>query len=148
MDLVKTILPPLLVSMAWAQGLSLTIGNSVASQNSGFSKTASFLFRVNGCSDLSKAQVAGTAEGIVGGARRSTPLRLAPIQPPGVYAISQQWSDDGNWVVAITATCMNETAAAIVPVNGRAFVRESTQMLPHAPSQAEIETALKTSRTQ
>jgi hypothetical protein len=147
MDLVKQLPLAFLVSLAWAQGLSLTIGNSVAGQNYA-TKSASFVFRVNGCADLSKAQVTATAEGIVAGARQSTPLKLAPIQPPGVYAISQQWGNDGNWVVAVTAACLKETAAAIVPVNGRGFVRESTRMLPHAPSQAEIEAALKAAPTQ
>jgi hypothetical protein len=133
-----------MASGASAQGLSLTIGNSVAGQNYAM-KSAQFVFRVTGCSDLSKAQVTATAEGIVGGVRRSTPLRPVPSPAQaGVYAIPDQGGADGNWVVAITANCQNETAGVIIPINGRSFVREGTLLLSHAPSQTKIETALKT----
>jgi len=142
MDLVKRLVSlTLFVSMVFAQNLSLTIGNSVAGQNFAM-KSASFVFRINCCADLSKAQVNATAEGSVNGERRSTPLRVVTGQPAGVYAVGQQWGTDGKWVVGITANCGSETAAAIVPVNGNSFVRESVQMLSHAPSKAEIESAL------
>jgi len=136
------ILLTLLIAPAWAQQLSLTIGNAVAAQTYR-TKNMQFVFRVNGCADLSKAQVNAAAEGIVGDARRTTPLHLIPGQPAGVYAINPEWGNDGKWVVAISTTCLNETAGAIVPVVGIGFIRESTQLLPHAPSQSEIEAALK-----
>jgi hypothetical protein len=91
---------------------------------------------------MTKAQVAATAEGQVGDARRSIPLRLAPAQASGVYAITQQWRTEGKWVVAITATCLKETVGAIVPVTATGFVRDSTRLLPHAPSPAEIDATL------
>ena len=143
MDLVKRFISLTLFacSVASAQNLSLTIGNSVAGQNFAM-KSAQFVFRINGCADLSKAQVTATAEGSVNGVRRSTPLHLVLGQPPGVYAVSQQWGTDGKWVVGITANCGTETTAAIVPVNGNSFVREGIQMLPHTPSKAEIEAAV------
>jgi hypothetical protein len=143
MDLVKRIisLTVFASSIASAQNLSLTIGNSVAGQNFAM-KSAAFVFRINGCADLSKAQVAATAEGSVNGERRSTPLRVVTGQPAGVYAVSQQWGAEGKWVVSITTNCGTETAAAIVPVNGNSFAREGVQMLPHAPSKSEVESAL------
>ena len=131
-----------LLAPAWAQSLSLTIGNAVAGQSYAV-KSAQFVFRVDGCTDLSRAQLRAVAEGIVDGARRTTPLRVVPAQPAGVYGINAEWGKDGKWVVTIAATCGNETAAAIVPVTGMGFIRESTQMLPHTPSPAEIEAALK-----
>jgi hypothetical protein len=45
-------------------------------------------------------------------------------------------------VVAVTATCGDETAAAIVPTHLRNMVREGIQMLPHTPTKAEIDAAL------
>jgi hypothetical protein len=144
MDLVRRLIFPTLfvLSVAAAQNLTLTIGNSVAGHNFAIMKSAQFVFRINGCADLSKAQVTATAEGLVGGERRSTPLRLVGGQPPGVYAVGQQWGTDGKWVVGITANCGTETTGAIVPVNGVSFVRESVQLLAHGPSKAEIESAL------
>jgi hypothetical protein len=143
MDLVKRLISPTLfaLSIASAQNLSLTIGNSVAGQNYAM-KSAPFVFRINGCSDLSKAQVTATAEGSVDGVRRATQLNLIAGQPPGVYVVSRQWDTGGKWVVAITANCGTETAGAIVPVNGVGFVREGIQLLPHGPSKTEIEAAL------
>src|ERR1700722_8127528 len=117
MDLVKRIISlTLFLSIASAQNLSLTIGNSVAGQNFAM-KSAQFVFRINGCADLSKAQVTATAEGSVNGERRSTPLRLF-AGTGGVYSVGQQWGTDGKWVVGITANCGSETTGAIVPVNG------------------------------
>jgi hypothetical protein len=148
MDLVTRSLAAALLSLTLpaasgqGQGLSLTIGNTVAGQNYAM-KMAQFVFRINGCGDFSKAQVAATAEGIVGNARRSVTLRPASSQTqPGVYAIGDQWGTDGTWVVAITASCLGATAGAIVQVNATSFVRDGTQLLSHAPSSADIETAL------
>ena len=134
----------LTIPLASAQSLSLTIGNTVAAGQTPMVKTLQFVFRVNGCADLSKAKVAATAEGIVGNARRTVVLdpRAVPTQS-GVYGIPDQWGTDGTWVVAITADCQGATAGAIVQMNARTFVRDGTQFFSHAPSPAEIETALK-----
>jgi hypothetical protein len=140
--LLNTIMLAFLLTPAWAQNLSLTIGNSIAGQTYAV-KMAQFVFRINGCADLSKAQIKATAEGVVGDARRTTPLRIVPAQPAGVYAIGQEWGNEGKWVVTISATCINETAGAIVPISRVGFVRESTQFLPHVPSSQEIDAALK-----
>lgn len=143
MDLVKRLISLTLFasSIASAQSLSLTIGNSVAGQNFAM-KSAPFVFRINGCADLSKAQVTATAEGSVSGERRSIPLHLVAGQPPGIYAVSQQWGAEGKWVIGITASCAAETAGALVPVNGSSFVREGIQMFSRGPSKAEVESAL------
>jgi hypothetical protein len=146
MDLVNrslaAILLALMVPLAWAQGLSISVGNTVAAQSAPV-KTFQFVFRVNGCGDFSKAQVTAKANGIVGNERRSVPLdpRQVPTQA-GVYAIAGQWGTDGTWVVAIGASCLGANAGAIVPVNARGFVRESTKLLSHTPSQTEIDLAL------
>lgn len=148
MDMVirsfATALFALMIPLASAQSLSLTIGNTVAAGGTPMAKTLQFVFRVNGCADLSKAKVGATAEGIVGNARRTIALepRAVPTQS-GVYGIPDQWGTDGTWVVAITADCAGATAGAIVQMNARTFVRDGTQFFSHAPSPAEIETALK-----
>jgi hypothetical protein len=141
--LLSLSVPLVFAPLSWAQGLSLTIGNTVAGQDY-VVKNPQFIFRVNGCADLSKAHLSATAEGFTTGARRSIALepQALPTQP-GIYAIGDQWGTDGTWVVAITATCEGATAGAIVPVNEKSFVRARTQLLSHAPSQSDIELALK-----
>jgi hypothetical protein len=117
----------LTIPLASAQNLSLTIGITVAGQNY-MVKDARFIFRVNGCADLSKAKVAATAEGIVSNACRTVVLEpLALQQQPGVYAIGDRWGTDGTWVVAITADCAGATTGAIVQINAKTFVRDGTQ---------------------
>ncbi len=146
MDMVRALLPLAAAAVLLAQGLSLTIGNTVAATGGFGSKSkflSQFIFRVNGCQDLSKAQVSANAEGVVNGERRSTPIRFGQPVSPGVYAVERQWANEGKWVVAITTICGGETAAAIVPVNQVGFARESTQVLSRALTPAEIETALK-----
>jgi hypothetical protein len=144
---LATTLLALAIPLASAQTLSLTIANTVEATVAGqapIMKNLQFVFRVNGCADLSKAKVAATAEGIVGNARRTIALDPRPVQTqPGVYAIGDQWGTDGTWVVAITANCESATAGAIVQINARTFVRDGTQFFSRAPSPADIETALK-----
>jgi hypothetical protein len=130
----------------WAEGLSLTIGPPVAAQLAMPQKKFFGLFaiRVNGCADASKSVLTATGEGLVEAARRSVPIPPDATRTAGTWMVSRQWRAEGTWVVAVTATCGNETAAAIVPVRGDALVREGIQILPHAPTKAEVDAALKT----
>jgi hypothetical protein len=134
----------LTIPLASAQTLSLTIGNTVAAGPVAKVKNLQFVFRLNGCADLSKASVGATAEGIVSNTRRTIPLNPLPIATqPGVYGIPDQWGTDGTWVVAVSADCQGATVGAIVQMNAGSFVRDGTQFFSHAPSPADIETALK-----
>ena len=133
-----------MVPSAFAQGLSLTIGNTVAAGGAPAVKSLQFIFRLNGCADLSKAKVAATAEGLVANGRKTVTLTpLAVTSQPGVYAIGDRWGTDGTWVVAIGADCADATTGAIVQMNARSFVRDGTRFFSHAPTPAEIETALQ-----
>jgi hypothetical protein len=129
----------------WADGLSLTIGPPIAAQL--LTPTKKFLgifaVRINGCADVSKAQLTAMGEGLIGEERRSAPTRPDPTVTPGAYIVSRQWGNEGKWVVAVTATCGTETAGAIVPTHLNNMVREDIQLLPHAPTKAEIDAALK-----
>ena len=46
--------------------------------------------------------VSGTAEGLVGGERKSIALRFEGTGRTGVYALRKQWSDDGIWSLVIS----------------------------------------------
>ncbi len=101
------------------------------------------MFRLNGCADNPGAQITARAEGIVAGSRVSVPLNPSTAQASGVFGIAPQWGNQGKWVVAITATCKGEITGAIVAVEGYDFKRDSSRLLSHAPTQAEIEADLK-----
>ena len=73
-------------SSGFADGFTFTIGSPVAAQDFR-AKTAAFVFRTEGCAEPAKPQISGTAEGLVGGTRRSVPLNLMAASKPGVYAV-------------------------------------------------------------
>src|SRR5947208_6849909 len=55
--------------------------------------------------------VRGTAEGLVGGERKSIALRFDATSRPGVYALRKQWSDDGVWSLVISVNQHESTPA-------------------------------------
>ena len=48
------------------------------------------------------ADLSGSAEGIVNGARRTIPLELRATSRAGVFAVRQQWPTEGTWLLRIT----------------------------------------------
>jgi hypothetical protein len=128
--------------LALAEGFTFTIGSPVASPD-GRAKTAAFVFRTEGCADSAKAQISGTAEGLVKGARRSMALKVGPLSTPGVYAVYQNWPAEGEWVVNLKGTCVGANAGALIPIGSKGFIRESSKFFPRPATDAEIETSLK-----
>jgi hypothetical protein len=128
--------------LALADGFTFTIGSPVASQDF-VSKNAAFVFRTQGCADPAKAQIGGTAEGHVQGARRSVALKVVSTSKPGVYAVNQNWPAEGAWVVSLKGSCDGANAGALVPIGPRGFIRESAKFFPRPATDAEIEASLK-----
>lgn len=135
---------------AAAQGFALQVGPPVAAaaQPGTFVKKDSLLFVVRpggGCGDPAAARISATAEGIVNGSRKTVVLRLAPMSPPGVHAVSRDMPSDGVWIVNLVGTCSGQTAGAIVAMAGpkQEYRREGVTLLAHAATQAEIEASLK-----
>jgi hypothetical protein len=152
MEMVKLLLVCAAIPMvASAEGFSLTIGPPVAAVSPNplmkTSKGAAFAVRLEECDALDKAQISGTAEGLVNGARTSAAVTLLAAGTPGVYVVSQTWSNrpnQGVWVVNLNAKCGSATAGAIVPMGpAGGFQREGIKLLPRVATKAEIETALK-----
>jgi hypothetical protein len=129
--------------LVMAEGFTFTIGSPVASQEFQM-KTAAFVFRTEGCAEPTKAQIGGTAEGLVKGARRSVVLKVASGARPGVYAVYQNWPAEGDWVVNLKGTCVNASDGAVVPIGPKGFIRESSKFFPRPATDAEVETSLKT----
>jgi hypothetical protein len=129
-------------ALAFAEGFSFTIGSPVASQDFR-AKTAAFVFRTEGCADPAKAQITGTAEGVVKGARRSVALKVATTAKAGVYAVFQSWPGEGNWVVHLEGTCAEAKASAVIPIGSKGFIRESAKFWPRPATDAEVEASLK-----
>ncbi len=67
--------------------------------------------------DASGVPVTGTAEGLVGGERRSITLHFSPTSRPGAYALRKEWPDAGTWTLVIAVMQHeNDGAQALVDI--------------------------------
>jgi hypothetical protein len=128
---------------ALAEDFSLMIASPVAAGNYR-AKAAVFVLRPKNCAEPAAAEVRGTAEGLVGGMRRTMPLaHLTAMPTPGVYAVNREWPAEGAWVVNLVGKCGTETAGALVPIGPKGFLRESSQFFSRPASKEEIDESLK-----
>jgi hypothetical protein len=131
-----------IASLGMASGFAFTIGGTAATQDFRL-KGAAFAFRTEGCADPAKAEISGTAEGMLKGERKSLPLQIVPATKPGVYAVLQGWPADGDWVVNLKGTCAEERAGAVIPMGPKGFIRESSKFFSRPATQSEVEKSLK-----
>jgi hypothetical protein len=95
--------------------------------------------------------VRGTAEGLVGGERKSITLRFDSTTRPGVYALRKQWGDEGVWSLVISVVPHEDNIAqALVELgpDGVTSVRVPTRRerewtIPRAITAQEIEQSLQ-----
>src|SRR5580658_2394843 len=127
MDKRKVILMLAASSILSAEDFSLTIGSPVAAGVATKIKGGVFAVRLEQCENTAKSQIVGTAEGVVGGARKTVPLQLVSTASPNVYVVPETWSNEGAWVVSLKATCVNAKAGAIVPIGPAGFIREASK---------------------
>lgn len=95
--------------------------------------------------------LAGTAEGIVRGERRTIPLRFTSTSRTGSYAVARQWPTEGKWVLSIALRNGDRTDASALVVLGadgtpsRVSVptrSEGQWRIPRALSASELTAAL------
>ena len=93
--------------------------------------------------------VTGTAEGLVGGQRRTQALAFTATTWPGVYALKYDPPRDGAWVLAITVRQGEErgdAATALVRIRDGEVVGVTVPTRgtgPRAVSPADVEAALR-----
>jgi hypothetical protein len=105
-------------------------------------KTAAMAVRAEGCGDPSALKVTATAEGVVAGARRRSPLIVTPVSGQAAFTIARP-TEAGTWVAVLGATCQKLTAGAIIPLAGDAFDREHSTFYDRPATPAEVDTAVK-----
>jgi hypothetical protein len=137
------IVASVLSASALAQDFRFTVGGPAAAMDV-VAKTAAFAFRIDGCAEPATPQIAGTAEGLVNGTRRSMALNVTKMSKPGVYAVFKNWPGEGNWVVSLKGTCGAAAAGAIVPLGPKGFIRESSKFFARPATDAEINESLRT----
>jgi hypothetical protein len=92
------------------------------------------------------AELSGTAEGLVNGARRSIPLRFDSLSRLNTFGLRRQWPSGGTWLLRIglrETTALVSLDAAGDPTSARVVTESSTGMpLPRAVAAREIDSAL------
>jgi hypothetical protein len=103
-----------------------------------------------------QSPVSGTAEGLVGGERKSIALRFDATTRPGVYALRKQWSNDGVWSLLISVTQHeDDVAQALVELGADGGItsvrvptrREREWTLPRRVTAQEVEQSLQSRAT-
>ena len=97
--------------------------------------------------------VAGKAEGLVAGKRRTVDLEFTRTSRQGVYALRKQWPAEGNWVLAIDVTqdggskagALVELSPAgdVVKVSVPTAKNKEGWAIPRAITLAEVDAALR-----
>jgi len=59
------------------------------------------------------APVKAYAEGMVGGERRTIPLKLESTDKKGVYGLTRQWPAGGNWALVFSIDIGGQTTALV-----------------------------------
>ena len=137
-----TILALVFLSATLAGGFWIT-AHSPGSPLGKQTPDAAVLIEVGGCADPGKAALAGTAEGLIDGRRKSIPLTFTRTSKPGVFAVKKQWNGTGPWVLAITGTYLGHPSSLVVEVGTKGDYR-SKAVDPKELS-ARVEAALKAS---
>lgn len=154
---MKSILILLTLSAsAFAADFALAIGSPFAASSPGTEtsggasqrvfkvKDAVLAVRTENCAEPAKAQITGTAEGLVNGVRQSVPLKLISGAAAGTYLVSREWPPQGAWIVNLSGVCGGAKAGALIPIGPNGYVRESSKFFPRSITEAEIEASLKT----
>jgi hypothetical protein len=150
MEMVKLLALGLVLSgLAAASDFSIEIGSPVAAMTPEntvrVKKTGTaFSVRTKDCADPGSARFSGTAVWMNGAKRESSQLQLLPGTTPGTYVVTAMDRMTEPWIAVITAECSGAKAGALVPVNAiGSYDRASARMVSHAPTDAEIEVAVK-----
>ncbi len=92
------------------------------------------------------ADVTGSAEGLVNGARRTVPLELTATTRPGVFSVRRSWPAEGAWVVRVSL--LSTTALIALDRDGNVVSvripteRTSGGVVPRSVSQREVDSTL------
>ena len=96
--------------------------------------------------------VSGRAEGLVNGQRKSVTLKFQPTERPGVYALANQWGDEGEWTLMITVSQgpKDTGATALVQISGGQVFsvtvpteKRDNWTVPRAVTLADVEATLR-----
>jgi hypothetical protein len=109
--------------------MMLAVGTAAISQGGFYLRAqlatndgALFAVYTDGCERPENARVVGSAEGLVDGVRQTQPITLSS-KTKGLYDISWERPEQGEWVLTLTGTYRGAVSSIIVPVGDDGRVR-------------------------
>lgn len=93
------------------------------------------------------SDLTGSAEGIVGGARRTITLRFDSTARPNVFALKRQWPSEGTWLLRIalkstTAIVTLDKTGSVASVRVPTELTATKDVVPRAVTAKEIDSTL------
>ena len=85
-----------LATLAWAGGQQVVAEVGADGQ--------SILVRTYRCGTPASLSLRGSAEGLVGGVRRTIALEVEPGPRPGVFSVARQWPAEGRWALVFSVS--------------------------------------------
>ena len=128
---------PAAAVLLYAGGLFVLLGNPDASPEARARK-AVLTLKLAGCSHPEEASLEGMATGTVDGRRKSIPLKLIALSTPGMYALTQQWPEQGRWVLQFVAKDDGRLTTTLVAAGPGGIERSGARMAMAPPSQSDI----------
>jgi hypothetical protein len=131
-----------LAAPLFAGGFFLQLGNPEANPEAQ-KLHAAVLIKVAGCQDPATASVSATAVGVVGGERRTIPLKLEKLSEAGAYVLTQQWPREGKWVIEIVGKSDSRFTNTLVTAGPEGVDRLHAKMAMKAFTASEVESMLE-----
>jgi hypothetical protein len=130
LSLLRLALPALLAPALAAPALACPPQITVERPAGPMADSAFVLLHASPGCQIGRLTVTGTAEGLVGGARRSIQLEVAATGTAGVYRVRRQWPSEGVWVLRLVVHVGDGSATALVGVNASGAIAVVHQQDP------------------
>jgi hypothetical protein len=131
-----------LAGQLFAGGFFLQVGNPEASAEAR-KANAVLTIKAVGCHDPATAKVTATAIGLVNGQRRAISLEVKPLSEPGMFAVSQQWPKEGNWVIELVGKNEQQFTNTLVAAGPVGVNRYKTKSDMKQFTDADVDAMLK-----
>jgi len=85
---------------------------------------------------------------VVNGTRKSLPLTVIPLSPDGTFGVTHEWPAEGTWAIQLVATnpeYQNYATSVLIPVRHDSVQFPAAKHYYHAPTAAEVASALNRS---
>jgi hypothetical protein len=88
----------------------------------------SVVVRTHRCGTPSSLALRGTAEGLVGGERRSRELAVTPGDEPGVFRVARQWPAEGRRALVLSVIGQNGVSTLVTLEPGASQISDSPNL--------------------